>query len=68
VLQGLKNKPQEEWTVLPGFQFTAEEAIADSKIDEAGAKQILDAFCLKDANPTFTADSGQIDTYPACWK
>jgi hypothetical protein len=55
VLQGLKNKPQEEWTVLPGFQFTAEEAIADSKIDEAGAKQILDAFCLKDANPTFNS-------------
>ncbi len=54
VLKSLKGKPPEEWTLLPGFQFTAEEVVAGSKVDEAVAKKVLEAFCLKDANPTFT--------------
>jgi hypothetical protein len=55
VLKSLKGKPPEEWTLLPGFQFTAAEVVAESKVDEAVVGKVLEAFCLKDANPTFTS-------------
>jgi hypothetical protein len=55
VLKKLKGKAQEEWTLLPGFQFTAEEVVAESKVDEAIVRKVLEAFCLKDQNPTFTS-------------
>jgi hypothetical protein len=55
VLKSLKGKPPEEWTLLPGFQFTAEEVVSESKVDEAVAKKVLEAFCLKDTNSTFTS-------------
>lgn len=55
VLKSLPGKPPEEWTMLPGFQFTTAEVVAESEIDEEIVKKVLNAFCIKDKNPTFTA-------------
>ncbi|MGY3412890.1 hypothetical protein ACVWZV_009056 [Bradyrhizobium sp. GM5.1] len=54
-LKRLRDKPAEEWTLLPGFQFTAEEVIAVSKLTEDVVGKVLDAFVLKDQNPTFSS-------------
>jgi hypothetical protein len=54
-LKSLKDKPEEEWTLLPGFQFTVEEIATESKIGEDAVKKIFEALSLKDTNPTFTA-------------
>ncbi|MRI56134.1 prepilin peptidase [Methylobacterium sp. DB1607] len=54
-LQKLSEKPQSEWTLLPGFMFTAAEVAAECGISEKDIIPVLEAFALptSDKNDRF---------------
>lgn len=45
-LKNLADKPKSEWTLLPGFMFTAAEIAAECGITGETATKVLDAFAL----------------------
>ena len=56
-LEALRSVHPTEWTMLPGFTFTAEELVDPSGIALDAVTKVLDAFCLpsSDRNTAFTA-------------
>lgn len=55
-LKSLKGVPPEQWTMLPGFEFTTADVMTRSGLDLATVNAVLVAFCFPDdGNPTFTA-------------
>lgn len=46
VVRALKGKPPEEWTVLPGFTFSAPEVAHEGKLDTRRVQRVLDGFTL----------------------
>lgn len=53
-LKALRGKPQEQWTMLPGFTFTGAELAAATKLPVQLVNKILGAF----AGPTEGCNSG----------
>lgn len=45
-VRALREKPPEEWTVLPGFAFSAQEVADEGKLDTHVVQRVLDAFAL----------------------
>lgn len=45
-LKSLRGKPQTDWTLLPGFVFTAAEVAAECKLAEGAITPVLEAFVL----------------------
>lgn len=56
-LRSLKDRPQAEWTLLPGFEFTVKEISAEARISEAVVQPVIEAFALPagDRNASFAA-------------
>ena len=55
-LKGLKELQPDSWTVLPAFEFTADDLVQGSGLDIEKVSKILDAFSFQnDGNPTFTS-------------
>ncbi|GAA5218500.1 SEC-C metal-binding domain-containing protein [Corallincola platygyrae] len=46
ILQGMREKSPDEWTILPGFEFTIEEIKVFSDLDENLIKKVIDSFKL----------------------
>ncbi|WP_390331548.1 nuclease-related domain-containing protein [Undibacterium arcticum] len=45
-LKALRKNPPEQWTVLPGFEFTVQEIAEQTNIDSAVVKKVLEAFSV----------------------
>ncbi|RUV70244.1 prepilin peptidase, partial [Mesorhizobium sp. M5C.F.Ca.IN.020.14.1.1] len=64
-VNALRDKPQDEWTVLPGFTFTGAELAAATKLSVDLVSKILGAF----AGPTGGSNSGftSLDMFNAAY-
>lgn len=66
-VRGLKDVPQEEWTVLPGFKLSVSDIVASSALPIETVRKILDAFSFaNDGNPTFNtlSDFNAANAFP----
>lgn len=46
VVRSLRDKSPEEWTVLPGFDFSVQEVADECRLDMQVVRKVLDAFSL----------------------
>ena len=60
ILEDLKAKPREEWTVLPAFSFSLEELSCRSAVDGATVERFAAAFCTR---PGGNADFNSLQEY-----
>ncbi len=55
-LNGMKDLPPEQWTILSGFEFTVAEIVAKSGLPSEIVQAVVTAFCFpEDGNPTFVS-------------
>ena len=56
-LQGLRDKPMAEWTMLPGFTFACDELAVRASLPANSVKAVVDAFAVPEdeRNATFTS-------------
>lgn len=63
-----KELPPDQWTFLPGFEFTLSEIVAHSDIDEKTIRAVIEAFSVPDGekNADFTSlsDFNAVTAYP----
>lgn len=67
VLKGLKELPPEQWTLLPGFEFSCAKLAEASGLPVATVKNVVEAFSFPDdGNPSFTSlhDFNAANAYP----
>lgn len=57
VVRSLRDKSPEEWTVLPGFDFSVQEVADECRLDMQVVRKVLDAFSLSatERNTSFNA-------------
>ena len=57
VVRSLRDKSPEEWTVLPGFEFSVQEVADECRLDMQVVRKVLDAFSLPatERNTSFNA-------------
>jgi len=58
-LESLRDKPQAEWTLLPGFLVSAPEVAAEAGLTEALVTPVFEAFALADGERNVSFDSLQ---------
>jgi hypothetical protein len=56
ILDTFRQKPSDEWTILPAFAFSLTELAARSRLEREVVEKVIAAFCLPDGgrNATFT--------------
>ena len=56
-LQGLRDKPMAEWTMLPGFTFTCDELAVRTHLPTNGVRAVVGAFAVPgyERNATFSS-------------
>jgi hypothetical protein len=66
-LEGLKDLPPEQWTILSGFTFTDDEVVQKSGLPSDTVKAVVAAFSNPEkGNPTFTSlnEFNSANAYP----